>query len=305
MRWGSGRRGPGMSPRLPAALDAEEWRLSLPGCGEVLCYRDRAVSGVPLLLLHSINAAPSAREVQPLFDALRGERPVYAPDLPGFGRSNREARAYLPEFYADFILALLEAIGEAPAQVLALSTSCEFAARAALRAPQRFAGLSFVSPTGLGTRTPPSGRTAERIHGFLSAPLIGGGLYRLLRTRPSVRYFLGLAFDGPPPRELVDYACLTAAQPGATQAPFRFLSGQLFTPDAAERLYRPLEVPVRVLYDTDPNVGFERLDDLLRDCSNWSAARIQGTRGLPHWQRLPETLRALREFWGPLEGHRG
>jgi pimeloyl-ACP methyl ester carboxylesterase len=285
---------------LPAAIDSDEWRVQLAGCGEVLCYRDSGGDGAPVLLLHSVNAAPSAREVRPLFDALRGERPVFAPDLPGFGRSNREPREYLPAFFADFILALLDAMDAGPVHVVALSTSAEFAARAALAQPGRFASLTLVSPTGLGKRNPPSGAKAERIHRFLNLPLIGKGAFRLLRTRPSVRFFLGLAFDGPPPAELVDYAVLTAAQPGATHVPFRFLSGQLFTPDAAELLYRPLQVPVHVLYDYDPNVGFERLDTLLRSCENWSATRIHGTRGLPHYQRLDETVNALRDFWASL-----
>ena len=38
----------------------------------------------PLLLLHSINASASAYEVKPLFEHYRQQRPVYAPDLPGF-----------------------------------------------------------------------------------------------------------------------------------------------------------------------------------------------------------------------------
>ena len=39
----------------------------------------------PLLLIHSINAAASAAEVEPLFTHYRQQRPVYAIELPGFG----------------------------------------------------------------------------------------------------------------------------------------------------------------------------------------------------------------------------
>ena len=62
-------------------------------------YADTRVSGKPLLLLHSMNAAPSSMEMKPLFEHYRQQRPVYAPDLPGFGQSERADRSYSPEFY--------------------------------------------------------------------------------------------------------------------------------------------------------------------------------------------------------------
>ena len=72
---------------------------------------------------------------------------------------------------------------------------------------------------------------------------------------------------------------------------------QLFTPDAVARLYRPLQLPVLVLYDRDPNVSFERLEALLSERPNWQAERIQPTLGLPHWERPGATVAALDRFW--------
>jgi pimeloyl-ACP methyl ester carboxylesterase len=40
------------------------------------------------MLLHSINAAPSAYEVKPLFEQMRHTHRVFAPDLPGYGFSD-------------------------------------------------------------------------------------------------------------------------------------------------------------------------------------------------------------------------
>ena len=299
---GSDARASAMTAPLPAAIaNADECRLALPTAGEVFCYRDGAGDGMPVLLLHSINAAPSAAEVRPLFDALRGRRPVLAPDLPGFGRSGRPDRDYSPTYYSAFIRELIQHAGGGPMHVVALSTSSEFAARAALEAPDLIASLTAVSPTGLGLRSPPSGMTSERIHRFLRTPLLGRALFRLLRSGPSVRFFLGLAFAGAPPADLVQYARRTAAQPGAWHAPFHFLSGKLFTPDAVGTLYRKVAVPALVLYDTDPNVSFERLDELLQDNAHWSATRIPGTRGLPHFDRPQPTQEALQDFWARCE----
>jgi hypothetical protein len=97
--------------------------------------------------------------------------------------------------------------------------------------------LGLISPTGFGRRQPPQGPATERILKVLRL-LLGPNLFRVLTTRPSIRYFLRQSFAGPVPPELVDYAGLTARQPGAHFAPFRFLSMKLFTPNAFERLYR-------------------------------------------------------------------
>lgn len=286
-----------MTARLPPAIDANERPLDLPGCGRVFCYADESGAGTPVLLLHSINAAPSAREVRPVFEAFRGRRPVYAIDLPGFGRSERADRPYLPQFFADAVLAALASLVKGPVHALALSTTAEFLARAALERPEAFASLTMVSPTGLGQRNPPRAETRVKIHRFLRTPLLGRSLYRALRTRPSVKFFLGLAFEGAPPAALVDYACLTAALPGARFAPFYFLSGQLFDDDAVGNLYAPLGVPTLLLYDRDPNVKFDRLDELLAANPLWQARRIPGTRGLPQYDRPDETFSALADFW--------
>lgn len=284
---------------LPAAIDAEEKTLDLPSCGQVHCYFDSSGVGMPVMLLHSINAAPSAREVRPLFEHLRGLRPVFAIDLPGFGRSDRADREYSPAFFARAIIEVLEALGLNAVHLLAMSTTSEFAARAALDAPGRIASLVLVSPTGLGERSPPSEKTKSRVLAFLQTPLLGRGLYRLLRTRPSVSFFLGMAFEGPPPVALVDYACATAAQPGARHAPFYFLSGKLFDADPVASLYLPLKVPGLVVYDQDPNVSFERLDELLAGNTQWRAQRIVGTLGLPHYDQPEQFFPVLDEFWGP------
>lgn len=282
---------------LPQALDADLRDWNSENCGRVSYYSDTsATAGRPLLLLHSINAAPSALEMKPLFEHYRGERPVYAPDLPGFGQSERGARHYSPELYADTIRGFLSEVVGKPADVVALSTTAEFAARAAL-ASGNVHTLALISPTGFGTRPRPSLKTRSRLFRFFSTPLVGSGLYRLLTVKPSVRYFLNMGFVGKPPAELVDYAHRTTQQPGARFAPFHFLSMQLFSDDAPTALYRRVEVPVLVLYDRDPNISFERLPEVVDSCDNWRSERISPTLGLPHWEELEQTISALDTFW--------
>lgn len=286
---------------LPPAIDADEILLDLPGIGELLCYH-RAGEGRPVLLLHSMNAAPSAFEVEPCFSAMELGRPLYAPDLPGFGRSDRSDRPYTPEFYAESITAIVDAIDAPEVDVLALSTSCEFAARAALSADSRIKSLVFVSPTGLSRRRPEPSTAGPKAHRFFRKPGVGSSIYALLRSRASIRFFLNMAFEDRAPAAMVDYAYATTRMPGASYAPFYFLSGQMFAHDAVGDLYLPLEQPVLVLYDTDPNISFDFLDDVLTARPNWQARRIAGTRGLPHFDKARETQAAITAFWDAKTG---
>ena len=287
---------------LEDALTAPRSSIVLPEAGEVSWYSDTHATGRPLLLLHSINAAPSAFEVAPLFDHFRGSRPVYAPDLPGFGFSERSDREYSPTLYAAAIEEFIDAVIGEPVDALALSTTCEFLARASLNAAEKFRSLVLISPTGLGERAPPTPRTGDRLHRFFTLPLLDKSLYRLLTSRASIRYFLNLNFNEVAPVELIDYACATSRRPGAHHAPYYFLSMKLFTQDAARLLYRPLTVPSLVLYDKDPNVSFEKLPEILAANTGIRAERIAPSRGLPHWEELPQTTTAMTQFWEGIDG---
>ena len=282
---------------LPPALDAPRERYETRSGDGLAWYADGQADDTPLVLQHSVNAAPSAIEMQPLFDHYRKSRRVLAPELPGFGSSDRPNRSYTPDYYADVLCECIAARAQPPVDMVALSLSAEFAARAAGQAPELFRSLTLISPTGFGNRQPPGETARRRVDRYLGGNLIGPGLFRLLTSRVSIRYFLNLSFAGSAPEALVDYAYRTSHQPGARFAPFAFLSGRLFTRDAVEQLYAPLQLPVLVLYDTDPNISFERLAPLAESRPNWQLERISPSRGLPHFEQTPQVIHALDRFW--------
>lgn len=289
------------SVHLPEALSASRQVLTSRRAGLLSYYADTQASGRPLVLIHSINAAPSAFEMKPLFDHFRAQRPVYALDLPGFGFSDRSDRRYSPELFANAIQDFLREVVRAPADLVAFSLGTEFAARAALESPAAVSSLVLLSPTGFSKRSLPTGQLSQRVHRVLSTPGLSQGLFNLLTSRPSIRYFLGQAFPGgKTPPEMVEYAYATAHQPGARFAPLYFLSGQLFTPQAAEVLYARLTQPVLALYDRDPNVTFDLLPDLVASHPNWRAERVSPTCGIPQWDRPADTAAAIARFWETL-----
>jgi hypothetical protein len=56
-------------------------------------------------------------------------------------------------------------------------------------------------------------------------------------------------------------------------------------------------MPMLVVYDQDPFVRFDTLDETAQTRANWYTSRITPTRGLPQFERLPETVQALQDFW--------
>ncbi|WP_027460680.1 alpha/beta fold hydrolase [Deinococcus murrayi] len=286
-----------LSPTLSPAVSGERRFLTLPGFGRVAYYADLRGSGRPLVLTHSVNAAASAYEMKPLWDAYAGTRPLYALEWPGFGSSDRPDVRYTPELMAQALTALVAELGT-EVDVVSLSLGSEFAARAALAEP-RIRTLALISPSGLGEPRGGTQQASERDGGtrlYRTLNAVGTPLYALLRTRPSIEYFLSRSFRGPVNEGLITYALETTRQPGAKNAPLYFISGQLFTPDAYRDLYSKLRIPVTVLYDRDAFVSFDRLP-LFTAQPGVSAVRIEGTDGLPHFEKLPQVRAALDAFW--------
>jgi len=286
---------------LPLALEAPLLELHSPRAGRLAYYRDDSASGRPLVLIHSLNAAPSVFEMKPLFDHYRSRRPVFALDLPGFGHSERGERAYSPELYAaaieDFMGEVVREVVAGPADFVALSLGAELVARLALERPELVRSLALISPTGFSHAALPGEQTSRRVRKVLLLPGLGELLFSLVTSWRSLRFFLDRSFEGPVPEAMIEYAHASAHRPGAKYAPFSFLSGQIFTRHAFDRLYADLEQPALVLYDEDPNVSFERLPEWLEGGSQRRALRIAPTRGLPHWEQPEATCAALDDFW--------
>lgn len=283
---------------LPKALEADLMSFESDVAGELFYYVDKRRSGRPLLLLHSINAAPSSMEIRPLFDHYRQERPVYSLDLPGFGFSERSGeRPYLPELYTQAIIEMVSTQIGTAVDVVALSLTSEFVARAALQRPDLFHSLTLVSPTGFQEGQAEKSYPGEALYRIFSLPILSQGVYNLLTKRPVIGYYSNQSFTREAADEFVDYAYATSHQHGARHAPLYFLSTQLFTFDILPAVYANLSLPVLVLFDEDPNVTFENLSGFVASRPNWKAERVAPSSGLPHWEVLGETTAVLNRFW--------
>jgi 4,5:9,10-diseco-3-hydroxy-5,9,17-trioxoandrosta-1(10),2-diene-4-oate hydrolase len=104
--------------------------------------------GLPLLLLHGLaDNAYSWRWVMP---ALAKDHPVYAPSLPGFGRTAKPDNDYTPEFFTAFVAAFLDTLGLEQVAVAGNSLGGLIALHLALAHPERVRALILIDSAGLG-----------------------------------------------------------------------------------------------------------------------------------------------------------
>jgi pimeloyl-ACP methyl ester carboxylesterase len=295
-------------PKLPDPLSGKRTDINSTA-GRIAMYSaSRAAPAVaPLLLIHSINATPSAYEVRPLFDHYAGKRPVYALDLPGFGQSDRSDRDYSIKIMTDAIHAVVDEIRRnhgGPVDALALSLSCEFLARAALERPTSFRTLAFISPTGFegAARDDASGgnRGMPWLRSALDVSLWSRGLFNLLTGRSSIKFFLKKTFGSTTfDQGLWDYAYLTTHQPGARYAPYDFVAGYLFSKDAL-RLYQGLTHPIWMAHGVRGDFVDFRHKNRVEARANWRF-EVFPSGAFPHFEMLDAATRAYDSFLNPYD----
>jgi len=296
---------------LEPALLADRHEIATADAGIISYYADTSAGGPPVVLLHGIHAAASAYEMRPLFEALRKHRSVFALELPGFGFSERSSRAYTPTTYVHAVEHLLRNVSiREPADVIALSLSCEYAAKVAVEMPELVRSLVLISPTGFsaddeaGRLERFARRKKSPLPSALADSVPGRLFYELLVSKLSLRYFLRRSFESGVDRGLLNYAFETSHQPGAWRAPLAFVAGRLFPSGSPRNIYAHVRAPVLVLYDHDAHTSFGALPEFEDEHKNFSSLRVPHTRGLPQFEAPKQTLEALQRFYEGLDTRR-
>lgn len=149
----------------------------------------RTGTGAPLLLLHGLPEFWLAWE--PVMQRLADRYTLIAPDLRGFGDSDKPTGPFGPEGHAADMLALVDALGIARAGAVGHDVGGAVLQALARRAPERLAGqflFDFVYP-GIGPRMGAPDRLNEiwyqSFHQTEIAPLLVGA------TRDACRAYIG------------------------------------------------------------------------------------------------------------------
>jgi pimeloyl-ACP methyl ester carboxylesterase len=286
-----------VEPTLPFEPIYWKWRY-----GNVAVYQAGDPSNPPLVLLHGHNAAASAFEMRYPFSLLSGRYHVYAPDLLGYGLSDRPNIEYTPGLYLELIEDLLREVVQRPATVVASSLSAAHAIEEAFRLPEWITSLVLFCPTGLRRLTTQSPQ-GSAIESLFRTPLLGEALFNGLVSRPILRYYLEKQSYFDPNNvtdELIERYYNTAHAPGARYAPAAFVGGRLYW-DANEAWTR-LEQPVLIIWGRDAT--FTPYSDAAVFLATNPAAQVEEINNagvLPHEEQPEQVANLITEWLGGLK----
>jgi len=149
-----------VSAQADDATAAIEGR-SVEVAGLTIRTSERGTGSPPFVVLHH-STGPLWT---PFHDALAGDRAVLAPDLPGYGRSERPDDARSPRDLAILWLRALDELEPEPVHLVGLGMGGWVAAEIATMAPRRLASLTLVGAAGIKPR-----------EGFIHDPMMSSWL---------------------------------------------------------------------------------------------------------------------------------
>jgi len=178
-----------------------------------------------LIFFHGIGGGASAYAWSKVYPAFAAEYRVLAPDLIGWGRSDRPEQNYLPADYIAMLIEFIEQTCQAPVTIIASSLTGAFAIRAAVKRPDLFKSLILTLPSGIKDfRQYYSNSFFAQI---ASVPILDRVLYAGQVSSFGIRDFFERVFAQPNrlSPEIVEAFVQSAQQPNAEYAALSFLQG--------------------------------------------------------------------------------
>jgi pimeloyl-ACP methyl ester carboxylesterase len=160
---------------------------------------------LPVVLVHGYGV--SGAYFVPIAERLAAELPVYVPDLPGHGASDKPEKVLSVPELADALRSWMDAAGLERAAMVGNSMGCQIVADLAARFPERVARLALIGPTA-----DPAARTLRRnllpflLTGFAErlslVPLIAADYWRagIRRMRLEMDYMFADRIEDKLPR---------------------------------------------------------------------------------------------------------
>ena len=267
----------------------------------------RAGTGMPLLLLHGWPEAGFTWH--PVMARLAGQFTLIAPDLRGFGDSDKPAGPFGPAEQVADVVALIGALVQGPVGIVAHDVGGSVAQALARSRPERVAGLflfNFVYP-GIGDRFNAPGHLANVWHTYFNQSDLAP---RLLRASPDgirmyVTHWLDTwahrkdAFDG----ATVDTFVRNMEQPGNLEGGFtwyRSVAEQRARKATAADL-SPIVLPTCVRWtECDAALPFAWTDRLGEFFTDLDFAPFPEAGHFPHHEDPDRAAAEIARFFGRL-----
>jgi pimeloyl-ACP methyl ester carboxylesterase len=273
---------------LPGDQRTYRWR------GMDISYTESGSEDAPtVVLLHGINAAGSSGEFRTVFDDLASDYHVVAPDLPGFGCSDRPELQYSAALYEDFVADFLSEFDSPAVVVSSLTTAYVASALSDPYADVDTSRIVAICPTAIAG---PDRLTWLRE--LVRAPVVGTALFNLLASKPSIRYFNadhGYYDMASVSEEWMAYEWQTAHQPNARFAPASFISGFLNSDVDLGEALAALDIPVTFVWGREADITPLSDGRTLAEEADARLVVIDDAKLLPHVEHPVAFLDTVRE----------
>ena len=278
-------RASGFEPFLDGEQGTYRWR------GFDVSYTERGDPEDPdVLLLHGVSAAASSHEFHRIAGPLSEDHHVIAPDLPGFGHSDRPPLLYSASLYRTFVADAIADLTDDPLVVASSLTGAYTAIAASEVAVDRLVLVCPSDSTGGERRT--------WLRGLLRAPVLGETAFNLMVSEGGIRYFNtdhGYYDPDVMTDAVVDYEWQTAHQPGARFAPASFAAGFLDPEEDIEDALATLEAPVTLVWGRNSDLSPLPEGRAIAEVGDTDLVVFDQAKLLPHVEHPEEFLAVVRD----------
>jgi len=281
-------------------------KLATPAWGRGETYRwkhgkiryQRLGEGPPVLLLHSFGFGHSAEEWRRCAELLAGRQRVFAPDLLGWGRSDKPPETYDGELYIELVGDFLKRVVKDPPVVVAAGLTAAYAVQLAIDQPELLRALALVVPSGVELHGDEPDFKDAMVHRLLRLPVLGTSALNVYTSRSAIASYLRREIYARPERvddALVDLHYRISHQNGAHGALAAYLSGYL-NHSVREVLDR-VDVPVWIGWGRQAATPpVESADLWLRQLAGAELEVFEDSGALPHAESPEAFARQLERF---------
>lgn len=218
--------------------------------------------GKKILLLHNIHQGASSFEWRNNFSLLSEKFRVYAPDLPGFGQSEKLKRGYRAKLYVKSIFDFIDHIIKDECSIIASGLSSIYAIRNGSLYPKKIKSLFLIDPPVLNKEIK-SEIIELMTYQLLSSPVIGRSIYNLMTSKLFIRNFLKTeVYSKPVTGDMVNYYHMAGHQKGSELFYPSFICGLLNLNVSDEFKHLNQEIMVLFGEETSHSKRMERLKSL-------------------------------------------
>jgi pimeloyl-ACP methyl ester carboxylesterase len=252
----------------------------------------------PVVLLHSFGPGHDSIEWRDLAERLGERYQVFAPDLPGWGRSDRPSLDYDAELYIDFLIDFLIDLVRRRAVVVASGLAGAYALQVAVDRPELLRALVLVCPLGVDLGGEEPDLKDAVIHRLLRLPVVGTSALNVYSSRRGIAHHLREEVYGDAglvDEALVDHYWKGSHEEGSRAALAAYLAGYLN--HRVARAVPRLKLPTLLVWGREarhPNV--ESADLWLRALPEAELEIVERAGNLPHAEAPAEFATLVDQF---------